>query len=211
MNWGYLTFPSSSRGILSSSSSHSSSVISTPNLKQTAVSSTSWRSSHLGQQYPQYPEHMAAINSLLLLRSSRSRAPREYQRLIRVLIASAFSKKEILPESPGIGEAQKQKYQHIELCAIVLYKKVIHYTKTLVLLKLVNSERLFIWTVQHERKWREKLSFRETASQCFWKAFHNGFKDILHTNIQKCQCLFISKNVFSPLQDNQNIILEILA
>lgn len=124
MNWGYLTFPSSSRGILSSSSSNSSSVISTPNLKQTGVSSTCLQSSHLGQQYPQYPEHMAAINSLLLLWPSRSRAPREYQRLIRVLIASAFSKKEILPQNPSIGGAQKQKYQHIELCAIVLYKKL---------------------------------------------------------------------------------------
>lgn len=107
MNWRYLTFSSSSRGILSSSNSNSSSVISTPNLKRIAVSISHPSSSHLGHPYPQYPKHMAAINALLLLQSSRSRAPREYQRLIRVLIPSAFSKKEILPQNPCIGGAQK--------------------------------------------------------------------------------------------------------
>lgn len=107
MNWRYVTFPSSSRGILSSSNWNSSSVISTPNLKQIAVSISQPPSSHLGHQYPQYPKHMAAINALLLQQSSRSRAPREYQRLIRVLIASAFSKKEILLQSPCIRGARK--------------------------------------------------------------------------------------------------------
>lgn len=115
-------FPSSLRGILSSSNSNSSSVISTPNLKQTAVSHPP--SSRLGHPYPQCPQHMAAINALLLLRSSRSRAPREYQRLIRALVGSAFSEKEILSQSPCAGETQKQKYQHVELRAIVLYKKL---------------------------------------------------------------------------------------
>lgn len=124
MNWRYLTFSSSSRGILSSSNSNSSSVISTPNLKQIAVSISQPPSSHLGHQYPQYPKHMAAINALLLLQSSRSRAPREYQRLIRVLIASAFSKKEILLQNPCIRGAEKQKYRNVELCVIVFYKKL---------------------------------------------------------------------------------------
>lgn len=183
MNRGYVTFPSSSRGILSSGSSNSSSVISTPNLKQTAVSSTGWRSSHLGQQYPQYPEHMAAINSLLLLRSSRSRAPREYQRLIRVLIASAFSKKEILPQSPGIGEAQKQKYQHIELCAIVLYKKLFITLKHWYCLNQLTLKGFSFGLFSMKENVEKNCLFGETASQCFWKAFHKGFKDILHTNI----------------------------
>lgn len=107
MNWRYLTLPSSSRGILSSSNSNSSLVISTPNLKRIAVSISHPPSSHLGHPYPQYPKHMAAITALLLLQSSRSRAPREYQRLIGGLIASAFSKKEILPQNPCIGGAQK--------------------------------------------------------------------------------------------------------
>lgn len=101
VNWRHLTFPSSSRGILSSSNSNSSPVISTPNLKQIAVSIGHPPSSHLGHPYPQYPKHMAAITALLLLQSSRSRAPREYQRLIRVLIASAFSKERFYHRIPS--------------------------------------------------------------------------------------------------------------
>lgn len=88
--------------ILSSSNSNSSSVIFTSNLKQIAVSISYPPSSHVGHPYPQCPKHMASINALLLLQSSRSRAPREYQRLIRVLMASAFSKKEILPQTPAL-------------------------------------------------------------------------------------------------------------
>lgn len=52
------------KGILSSSKSNSSSVISTPNLKQIAVSISHPPSSHLGHPYPQYPKHMAAIKAL---------------------------------------------------------------------------------------------------------------------------------------------------
>lgn len=65
MKWGYRTFPSSSRGALSSSSSKSSSVISTPNLKQRLAPVN--QVVCLPLRDPQYQQHMAAINSVTTL------------------------------------------------------------------------------------------------------------------------------------------------
>lgn len=146
MSWVSLTFPSSSRGILSSGNSNSPSIISTPNLKQIAVSHPP--SSHLGHPYPQCPKHMAAINALLLLRPSRSRAPREYQRLIRVLIVSAFSEKEILSQNPSTGgpEHRNRNTSMLNCEWLPCIKSYSLHTKTLVLLKQVRSEKPFNWT-----------------------------------------------------------------
>lgn len=149
LNWGYLTFPSSSRGLLTRAGAQASSVICTVNLEQTAVSCSHSRSSHLGQRNPQYTKHMAAINSLLLRLSQRSRAAREYQRLIRVLIASVFSEREkkILPQKSLHWWCRDIEIPASWMACDCPLWKVIHYTKTLVLLELVNSEKPFIWTI----------------------------------------------------------------
>ena len=107
---------------------------------------------------------MAAINALLLRQSSRSRAPREYQRLIRVLIASAFSKKESPPLNPRIGGAQKQKYRHAELCVIVFYKKLFITLKHWYCLNKLTLKGLSTGLLSMKEKVGEKSAFRKTAS-----------------------------------------------
>lgn len=158
------TFSSSSRRVLLSSNSNSSSVIPTPNLKQIAVSISHPPSSHVSHPYPQCPKHMAAISALLLLPSSRSRAPREYQRLIGVLIASAFSKKEILPQNPCIGGAKKQKYRNVELCAIVSYKKLFITLKHWYCLNKLTLKGLSTGLLSRKEKVEKKSAFRKTVS-----------------------------------------------
>lgn len=133
-------------------------------------------SSHLGHPYAQYPKHMAAINALLLLQSSRSRAPREYQRLIRVLIASAFSKKEILPQNPCIGGAQKQKYQHVELCVIVFYKKLFITLKHWYCLNKLTLKGLSIGLLSIKEKVGKKMPFKKQLPNALAKHFIMALK-----------------------------------
>lgn len=154
---------------------------------------------------------MAAIKALSLLQSSRSRAPREYQRLIGVLIASAFSKKEILPQNPCIGGAKKQKYRSVELCVIVSYKKLFITLKHWYCLNKLTLKGLSTGLLSMKEKVEKKKCLSKKFPNALAKHFIMALKTFCIQIFKKWQCLFISKKVFSSLKNNQNIILELLA